>query len=92
MGDERVERGPLLGRIDKRHRFPARGVGAEAVDGLGGEGDEPALGQDQRRRGEAVGTRRDRPRRDCSCALPFVHWPACSACEFAFDCPHHRMV
>ena len=45
MGDERVEGGPALGGIDAGHRLAIGGVGAEAVDGLGREGDEPALAQ-----------------------------------------------
>ena len=46
MGDERVEARALLGLVDARHGFGPRRVGAEAVDGLGREGDEPAVAQE----------------------------------------------
>ncbi len=43
MGDQRIERGPALGRIEMRDRGGIGGVGAEAIDGLGRERDQPAL-------------------------------------------------
>jgi hypothetical protein len=49
MGDERVEARALLGGVDARHRLGLRGVGAEAVDRLGRERDEPARAQDRGR-------------------------------------------
>ena len=42
MGDQWIERGPALGVIEARHRDAVLRVGAEPVDGLGREGDEPA--------------------------------------------------
>ncbi len=44
--DQRVEARALLGGVDARHRRVGTGVRAEPVDGLGREGDEPALPQD----------------------------------------------
>ena len=38
--DERVARGPALGRVDRAHGVGVVGAGAEAVHRLGGEGDE----------------------------------------------------
>ena len=46
--DERVERRAGLHLEDAGHRPRVEGVGAEAVDGLGGEGHEPAPAQDAR--------------------------------------------
>ena len=45
MGDQRVDRRAFLDRIEPRHRFVVGGIGAEAVDGFGREGDEPARRQ-----------------------------------------------
>ncbi len=42
MRDQRIERRPALGRVEPRHRRAIGGVGAEPVNGLGGEGDKPA--------------------------------------------------
>ena len=42
MGDQRIERGPALGVVEPRHRDAVLRVGAEAVDGLGRERDQPA--------------------------------------------------
>ncbi len=42
VDDERVPGGPLLGGEDAGHGFCGECVGAEAVDGFGGEGDEAA--------------------------------------------------
>ena len=43
MGDQRVEARALLGRIDAGDRLGIGRVRAEAVDGLGREGDETAV-------------------------------------------------
>jgi hypothetical protein len=45
VDDERIEGGPALGFVDRRHRPSVAGVGAEAVDGLGRKGDDGALAQ-----------------------------------------------
>ncbi len=50
MGDQRIEGGPALGLVEPGDRGRIGGVGAEAIDGLGRERDQPALGQDTRRR------------------------------------------
>ena len=42
MGDQRIERGAALGLVDPRDRGRIGGVGAEAIDGLGRERDQPA--------------------------------------------------
>ena len=42
MRDQRVEAWPVLGRVDRGHGGGVRGIGAEAIDGLGREGDELA--------------------------------------------------
>jgi len=60
VDDERVERGAPLGGIDPLHRPLAEGVGPQAVDRLGGEGDEPAGAND---RGRLVDGGRERRRR-----------------------------
>ncbi len=51
MGDQRIERGPALGLIKPRNRGWIGGVGAEAVDGLGRERDQPASRENTRRGG-----------------------------------------
>ncbi len=45
VGDQRIERRPFLDRIELRHRLVVGRVGAEAIDGLGREGNEPARRQ-----------------------------------------------
>ena len=45
MGDQRIEGRPALGLVEPRDRRGIGGVGAEAVDGLGRERDQPALAQ-----------------------------------------------
>ena len=52
VDDQRVERRPRLHLEDARDRARVEGVGAEAVDGLGGEGDEAAALQHRGRVGE----------------------------------------
>ena len=47
MGDQRIERGPALGLIEPRDRGGIGGVGAEAIDGLGRERDQPAFGRER---------------------------------------------
>lgn len=49
MDDKRVVGRAALGGEDLGHGGRIGGVGAEAVDGLGGESDQPALGQGSRR-------------------------------------------
>jgi hypothetical protein len=51
MGDQRIERRPALGLIEPGNRSGVGGIGAEAVDGLGRERDQPAFGERTRRRG-----------------------------------------
>ena len=51
MGDQRIEGRPALGLVEAGDRGRIGGIGAEAVDGLGRERDQPALGQATRRRG-----------------------------------------
>ena len=50
MGDQGIEGRPALGLVDAGDRGRIGGVGAEAVDGLGRERDQPALGQNTRSR------------------------------------------
>ena len=45
MGDQRIECRPALGLVEARDGAAVGGVGAEAVDGLGRKGDEPAGGK-----------------------------------------------
>ena len=42
VDDQRIDGGPSLGREDPRDGLLVGGDGPEAVDGLGGEGDQPA--------------------------------------------------
>ena len=49
MGDQRIEGRPALGLVEAGDRGRIGGVGAEAIDGLGRERDQPAFGQDTRR-------------------------------------------
>ena len=51
MGDQRIEGRPALGLVKAGDRGRIGGIGAEAIDGLGRERDQPAFGQDTRRRG-----------------------------------------
>ncbi len=46
MDDERVPGGALLGSEDGGHGDGVEGVDTEAVDGFGGEGDEPTLAEE----------------------------------------------
>ena len=46
--DERIERRSALGLIEAGDRLGVGGVGAEPIDGLGGEGDEAARGEHAR--------------------------------------------
>ncbi len=45
MGDQRVEARTALGLEDRRHGRGVRGVGAQAVDGLGRQQREPAVAE-----------------------------------------------
>ena len=49
MGDQRIEGRPALGLVEVGDRGRIGGIGAEAIDGLGRERDQPALGQHARR-------------------------------------------
>lgn len=53
--DQGIEARALLGGVDPRHRRRIAGIGTEPVDGLGGEGDEPARAQDRGGLGNARG-------------------------------------
>ena len=53
MYDQRVETGPLLGGENLGDGVRIAGVGAQSVDGLGGEGDNISGGQ----RGRGAGDR-----------------------------------
>jgi hypothetical protein len=55
MNDDRVPRGTAFGGEDGGDGLRREGVGAEAVDGFGGEGDEAAGAQDFRCAGEVRG-------------------------------------
>ena len=55
VNDERVDRGPSLGREDPRDRRGLRGDRSQAVDRLGRECDQPAALQDLRRQIERGG-------------------------------------
>ena len=56
MRDQRIERGPALGGIEARHRDAVLRVGAEPIDGLGREGDQPAGREAARGLGHGLGT------------------------------------
>ena len=82
--DQRIERGPALGRIEPGDRLAVGRVGAEPIDGLGRKRDEPAGRQHaggalDRRRASLDHLRCRRPR---SCRLPCFGFPA-----VAFCCP-----
>ena len=49
MGDQGIEGRPALGLVKVGDRGRIGGIGAEAIDGLGRERDQPALSQDTRR-------------------------------------------
>ncbi len=49
MGDERIEAGPLLRGVNRRHRAVGQGACAQPIDRLGGKSDKPASPQDSRR-------------------------------------------
>ena len=57
MGDERVDRGPLLGGVDRRDRLVRGRVRREAVDRLGRHGDEAAQAKTCGRGGDRLGAR-----------------------------------
>src|SRR3984885_7206743 len=57
MGDERVDRGPLLGGVDRRDRGVRGRVGREAIDRLGRHGDEAAGAKTCGRCGDRLGAR-----------------------------------
>ena len=61
MGDERVDRGPLLGGVDRGDRGVRGRVRREAVDGLGRHGDETAGAQACRGGGDRLGACLDEP-------------------------------
>ena len=52
MRDQRIERRPALGGVEPRDRGAVGGVGAEAVDRLGRERDQAAVGEAERRVGD----------------------------------------
>ena len=66
-GDQRIERRPALGLVDARDRPPGGRIGAEAVDRLGRERDQPAGGKDVRRLGDRAGIGRQNARRQRGC-------------------------
>ena len=49
VGDQRIEGRPPLGRIEARNGLAVTGIGAQPVDGLGRERDQPAGGKAARR-------------------------------------------
>ena len=65
--DQRIERRPALGLVDARDRPPRGRIGAEAIDRLGGESDQPAGGKDARRLGHRAGIGRQNARRQRGC-------------------------
>ncbi len=48
MGDQRIEGGPALGLIEPGDGLWIGGVGAEPIDGLGWEPDQPARRKNSR--------------------------------------------
>ena len=50
MGDQRIEGRPALGLVEPGDRGRIGRIGAEAIDGLGRERDQPAFGQNARSR------------------------------------------
>ena len=54
MGDERIDRRPLLGGVDRRDRRIRGRVRREAVDGLGRHGDEAARAKARGRGGDRL--------------------------------------
>ena len=55
MHDQGIEQRPALGGENRGHRLAVGGVGAQAVNRLGGEGDQAAIAQDARGLGDAFG-------------------------------------
>ncbi len=55
MDNQRVEAGPAFDLEDARHSVLLRGIGAEAIDGFGWEGDNTAGAQPLRRGGDGLG-------------------------------------
>ena len=53
MADQRIELRPALGLEDGGDGALVGGVAAQAIDGLGREGDQPALEQEARGLGDA---------------------------------------
>ena len=76
VGDEGVEARPLLGGVDARHRRRIGRVGAQPVDRLRREGDEPAAPQDRGRLGQTPPRRRRKPPRPArgSAPCPMAPW------------------
>ncbi len=62
MGDQRIERRPVLGLVDPRDGRGIGGIGAKAIDGLGRERDQPAAGEATRRGGYGRGAGRQKLR------------------------------
>ncbi len=56
MDDQRVEARPALGGEDRGHRPVVGGIAAQPIDGLGGEGDQPAGAQQLGARGDVFGS------------------------------------
>ena len=52
MDDQGIETRPALGGENPRHGLAIAGVRAQAINGLGGEGDQPAARQQPRRMGD----------------------------------------
>ena len=55
MDDQRIEQRAALGGKDRGHRLAIGSVGAQAIDGLGREGDQAAVLQDAGSLGNALG-------------------------------------
>jgi len=55
MHNQGIEQRTALGGEDRGHRLAIGGVGAQAVNGLGREGDKPALAQNTGGFGNAFG-------------------------------------
>jgi len=56
MDDQRVEARPALGGEDRGHRPVVGGVAAQAIDGFGGEGDQPSGPQQLSAGGDIFGS------------------------------------
>ena len=83
MHDKRVELGPPLGRIDRRHRRALPRIRAKAIDRFRRKGDEMTLAQKRRRLGQIVRSGAKDQGRLCvhlPCRFPVTRRFGCAPC------------